>query len=113
MNAKVISKKVKLSLDELIRYQIITYCFIHDITLSHTEVETLKKLALVGRTTLNTFCKSQSERNIINELEKAKLVIKSRKYNKIVEVNPELNLVGSGTTLLDYKFLYSEPTESH
>jgi len=106
MEIKIINKQAKLTLDELIKYQLVNYCFFNNLSLSSTDIDTLKDLVKIGKTELNSFCKNQSERNVINKLSKAGLVIKTKKYLKTIEVNPELQIGSSGNTLLQLKYLY-------
>jgi len=41
-----VEKRVKMSLDQVVQYQILTYCFLSNITLSSADLRCLTMLAL-------------------------------------------------------------------
>jgi hypothetical protein len=49
--------KAKVSKDEVIKYQILTHCFLNNITISNSDLECLCELAKKGMKELTEFCK--------------------------------------------------------
>ena len=115
----IVEKKVRLAKTDIIGYQLITYCFFNNITLSKLDIDCLVQLAIRKQIELNKFCAEiggsklifgspQSVRNAINKASAKKLVIKKGKNKKLLFINPEINLQVDGSIMLDYKYLASE-----
>jgi hypothetical protein len=111
-----VQKKVMMSRRDVIKFQILTHCYINRITLSDSDLECLTLLSIVGPIELSHFCyeasdehkifkSEQTVRNCINKCEKNTLVIKDSKNKKIILLNPDLKVQTEGDILLDYKFL--------
>jgi hypothetical protein len=111
-----VQKKVMMSRRDVIKFQILTHCYINRITLSDSDLECLTLLSIVGPIELSSFCfeasdehavfkSEQTVRNCINKCEKNTLVIKDSKNKKIILLNPDLKVQTEGDILLDYKFL--------
>jgi hypothetical protein len=100
----------------IIKLQLLTHCFLRDISLSSHELDCLVLLAQDGEADLNVFCRyverkelyasAQSARNTLNKLERAGLVQKSGKKNKKVSLNTTIPLQTKGNILLEYKFAH-------
>jgi hypothetical protein len=110
-----VQKKVIISKKDIIKYQILTHCYINKITLSDSDFECLTLLSTLGPIELSNFCfeasdehsifkSEQTVRNCINKCEKYSLVVKDAKNKKVVMVNPDLKIQTEGSILLDYKF---------
>ena len=110
-----IEKKIRMTNSEGIKYQLITYCFINNITISDADLCFLTILATTGEQELNYFCKhiheanifqsTQTVRNAISKAEKKNLIVKAGKNKKKISINPTLNLFTEGNYLLEYKIL--------
>ena len=110
-----VDKKVKMSRDEVIKFQILTHCFLNEIQISNSDLNCLAELAKEGRKELTSFCNliskknifksCQSARNAITKAEKKKLVIKDGSNKKIIYINQNLNIQTEGLIFLDYKIL--------
>ena len=110
-----VDKKVKMSRDGVIKYQILTFCFLNDLMISVSDLKCLTELAKLGSHELTDFCKlmtakdifksPQSARNAITKYHKKKLVKKTGNNRKSVSIHTDLNIQTEGTILLDYKFL--------
>jgi hypothetical protein len=117
-----VDKKVKMSRDEIIKYQILTHCFLNDIQISNSDLECLAELAKEGRKELTSFCdliskkkifkSSQSARNAVTKAEKKNLIVKNGSNKKIIYLNQDLNIQTEGIVFLDYKILGFEAKES-
>ena len=117
-----VDKRVKTSKDEVIKYQILTYCFLNDIQISLSDLNCLTELAKKGRKELTSFCEyiskknifksSQSCRNAIAKAEKKKLIVKDGSNKKTIYLNDNMNIQTEGTILLDYKILGVDTKES-
>ena len=118
---KRIEKKAKLSNQLLIKYQILTYCFLNNIQISDADLDSLAILAREGEPELTEFCLTisdknifkspQSARNAITKAEKKRLIIKNGKNKKTIKLNPDIEVYCNGTIFLEYKFLGIEPEE--
>jgi hypothetical protein len=110
-----VQKKVIMSKKDIIKYQILTHCYINKISLSDSDFECLTLLSTIGPLELSSFCyeasneftifkSEQTVRNCINKCEKHSLVVKDVDNKKIVMLNPDLKIQIEGDILLDYKF---------
>jgi len=118
----LVTKKVNMELNDVIKYQLITHCYIHKIKLNSSELECLTLLSILGNYDLADFCikasyifkNTQSARNCMVRLEKHDLIAKASKDNsskkKNIHLNPNINIQTSGNILLDYKFLHIATT---
>ena len=110
-----VDKKVKMSKDGVIKYQILTFCFLRDIQISISDLDCLTELAKLGDYELTSFCKvvaekgifksPQSARNAITKAEKKNLVDKIGNNRKSIRISKQMEVQTSGTIFLDYKFL--------
>lgn len=115
----VVTKKVNMELSNIIKYQIITYCYINKIIINTSDLECLTLLGALGKYNLSDFCvkasyvfkNTQSVRNCIVKMEKYNLV-QSEDLNKkkTVYINPTINIQVSGNILLDYKIIHLATT---
>ena len=51
-----VEKRVKLSIEQIVQYQLLTHCFLSNITLSVADLKCLTMLALDVEQELNSFC---------------------------------------------------------
>lgn len=112
---KKVDKKVELSTWQIIKYQLLNYCYFKDIRVSDADLDLLTLLSVNGNEELTAFCKKlcdrkifkslQSARNALLKAERKELVITSGTTRKKIIVNPNIQLVTDGNILLDYKFL--------
>lgn len=111
-----VQKKVVMSKKDVIKYQILTHCYINHIMLSDSDLECLTLLSELGPIELTHFCyeasdehkifkSEQTVRNCINKCEKNILVVKDPTNKKIVQINPDMKIQTEGSVLLDYKIL--------
>jgi hypothetical protein len=114
-----VEKRVRMSSWRIVKYQILTYCYLYNIPVSDAELECLTYLVLEGEQDLTTFCQkayereifssTQSVRNCLTKSERKGLIQKSGKNKKRIRVTPEINIIFQGNVLLDFKFLSVEP----
>jgi hypothetical protein len=119
-----VQKKVKMSKWDVVKFQILTHCYINKIAMSESDLDCLTLLSFNEPIELTNFCldasaeedwifkSPQTVRNSINKAEKNKLVIKDSGNKKLIKLNPSLLIQTSGTILLDYKFLGHDTEES-
>ena len=117
-----VNKKVKMSKDDIIKYQILTHCFLNDIQISSADLNCLCELSKMGTKELTLFCKeiskkkifksAQSCRNALTKAEKKNLIIKNGSNKKTITINTDMNIQTEGNILLDYKLLSIETEES-
>lgn len=111
-----VQKRVVMSKNDVIKFQILTHCYINRITMSESDLDCLTLLSLLGPIELSHFCyeasdehkifkSEQTVRNCINKCEKNNLVSKDPANKKIVLINPDLKVQIDGDILLDFKFL--------
>jgi hypothetical protein len=111
-----VQKKVIMSKKDVIKFQILTHCYINRITVSDSDLECLTLLSLIGPIELTHFCfeasdehiifkSEQTVRNCVNKCEKNKLVSKDSTNKKMISINPIMKIQTEGDILLDYKFL--------
>jgi len=112
---KKVDQKVKTTLYNTVKYQILTYCFFNEIHINDSDLNLLAELALCENTEVPKFCKIltdknifkslQSARNAITKAEKKELVNKENSNKKKIFLNKEINVQSEGIVLLDYKIL--------
>ena len=117
-----VDKRVKMSKDGIIKYQLLTFCFLNDVQISMSDLNCLTELAKLGDYELTSFCKlvaeknifksPQSARNAITKAEKKKLVKKLGNNRKSICINSMMDIQTEGTIFLDYKFLGVESQRS-
>lgn len=112
-----VQKRVKMPKWDVVKFQILTHCYINRITVSESDLNCLTLLSFNQPIELTHFCYDastdedwifktpQTVRNCINKAEKNKLVVKDANNKKIIKLNPDLQIQTEGTILLDYKFL--------
>jgi len=119
-----VQKKVKMPKWDIVKFQILTHCYINRITMSESDLNCLTLLSFNQPIELTPFCydasseeelifkSPQTVRNCINKAEKNNLVIKDTTNKKIININPGLKIQTEGIILLDYKFLGHESEKS-
>lgn len=112
-----VQKRVKMPKWEIVKFQILTHCYINRIAMSESDLNCLTLLCFNEPIELTHFCydasseeewifkSPQTVRNCINKAEKNKLVIRDSENKKLIMINPDLKIQTEGTLLLDYKFL--------
>lgn len=112
---KKVNQKVKTTLYNTVKYQILTYCFFNEIYINESDLNLLAELAIYNKIEVPKFCKIlteknifkslQSARNAISKIQKKDLINKDIKNNKKIYLNREINVQSEGVVLLDYKIL--------
>lgn len=114
-----VQKRIRMSKNDIIKYQILTHCYINRIQVSSSDLECLTLLAILGPIELTSFCydafeeyeifkSSQTVRNCINKFEKKNIVNKDSLNKKIILINPNVKIQTKGNILLDFKFFADE-----
>lgn len=118
-----IEKVVQMNHDQIIRFQLMTYCFENSIKLSDSELSCLSLLIRNGACSLTDFiiaASSKSEesilpftetvfktpqvvRNFLTKAERSKLIIKT---GKNIEINSELPVHYGDSLLYNLKLVY-------
>lgn len=109
-----VTKKVRMSVTSIVKYQILTHCYLNNISITEADLNCLTLLAEEGETELNEFCKlgfdndifksPQSVRNAVNKAERKELIVKSGDGRKVIKINPGMNVQTKAPVLLDFKF---------
>ena len=111
-----VQKRVVLNKKDVIKFQILTHCYINNIIVTESDLNCLTLLSLIGPIELTHFCyeasdehsifkSEQTVRNCINKCEKNGLVTKDPDNKKIININSDMKVQTEGSILLDYKFL--------
>jgi len=126
-----VEKKGELKLWQIIRFQILLYCYFNDIIIPESDLECLTLLALNGESELTSFCNAacndeqkdrdsdlnhekeifkspQCVRNSINRIENKNLIVKNGKGRKKIYVTPNMKLQTSGNIFINVKLLRKE-----
>jgi hypothetical protein len=119
-----VQKRVKMPKWDVVKFQILTHCYINRITMSDSDLNCLTLLSFNQPIELTSFCydasseeewifkSPQTVRNCINKAEKSGLIIKDKDNKKLISLNPDLKIQFKGSILLDYKFLGYDTKES-
>lgn len=110
-----VHKKTRLTLREGLEFQLLTYCFIKDLSISAADRKALVELIVYGPTPLKDFCShitslnifksSQSTRNALSKLEKMGLIYKTGKSRKEIIIHPGCEIINKPAVLLQFEFL--------
>ena len=116
-----VDKRAKVSIDEAIKFQILTYCFFNDIQISLSDLNCLHLLSMAGNVEMTKFCNMVSEagvfkspqscRNAITKAEKKGLIVKNGNNKKTISLNTDMNIQIEGPLFLEYKILGVESEE--
>jgi hypothetical protein len=118
-----VQKRVRMPKWDIVKFQIMTYCFINRISINESDLNCLTLLSFNEPISLTDFCydasseegwifkSPQTVRNAINKAEKQQLVVKDTKNKKMISLNPNIKIQTEGTILLDYKFLSHDSQE--
>lgn len=136
----VVNKQVRMDLDDIIKYQLITHCYINRILLSDLDLDCLTSLGKTGESELTDFCVYMAEkrlqhklkswkptksnermpdaspqtiRNVLIKVEKENLIVKSGKGRKRISLNPNLKIQTSNSILLNYKIVHVAAEETN
>lgn len=111
-----VEQRAYLEQGNMIRLQVLIYCFFKGISITEHELKCLALLAQQGAPELTVFCNyireqklyasAQTVRNVINKFEKKALVVKEGKKSKRVRIHPDMKVQTSGNILLDLKFAH-------
>jgi hypothetical protein len=119
-----VQKRVKMPKWDIVKFQILTHCYINRITMSESDLDCLTLLSFNQPVELSNFCldasaeeewifkSPQTVRNSINKAEKNGLIVKDSANKKVIMLNPNIKVQIEGTILLDYKFLGNDTEES-
>ena len=119
-----VQKRVKMPKWDIVKFQILTHCYINHITMSDSDLDCLTLLSFNQPIELSNFCydasseeewifkSPQTVRNSINKSEKTGLIVKDSNNKKIIRLNPTLKIQIEGTILLDFKFLGNDTEKS-
>jgi hypothetical protein len=118
---KKVDQRVKTTLENTVKYQILTYCFFNDIRINDSDLSLLTELALCEDTEVPKFCKLLTDKNIFKSLQSARNAISKvhkkdlvdKNSQKKIFLNRSINVQSKGIILLDYKILgqKDEPKE--
>jgi hypothetical protein len=120
-----VQKRVRMPKWDVVKFQILTHCYINRITMSDSDLNCLTLLSFNQPIELTNFCYDasseeewifktpQTVRNCINKAEKNNIVVKDVDNKKLIKLNPSLKIQTEGTVLLDYKFLGYDTKESN
>jgi hypothetical protein len=114
--ANVVQKKARMGHRDIIKYQIMTHCFMKDIPLSEAGLDCLTLLAAYGTYNLAEFCNTvvdekifkttQPVRNFLTQAENTGLVSKNGTTKKTVALRDDLKIQTEGNIVLDFKMIY-------
>jgi hypothetical protein len=119
-----VQKRVKMPKWDIVKFQILTHCYINRITMSESDLDCLTLLSFNQPIELSNFCldasaeeewifkSPQTVRNCINKAEKNGLIVKDESNKKVIMLNPNIKVQTDGLILLDYKFLGNDTEES-
>lgn len=119
---KKVDHRIKTTIGDTVRYQILTYCFFKNIYINNSDLNLLAELAVCEDVELPKFCKlltekkifksQQSARNAVSKACKKDLILKDTNNKKNIYLNQEINVQSKGIVLLDYKILGNESEEA-
>jgi hypothetical protein len=119
-----VQKRVRMPKWDIVKFQILTHCYINRVTMSDSDLDCLTLLSFNQPIELSNFCldasseedwifkSPQTVRNSVNKSEKNGLIVKDSGNKKLIMLNPNLKIQTEGIILLDFKFLGNDTEES-
>ena len=119
-----VQKRVKMPKWDIVKFQILTHCYINRITMSDSDLNCLTLLCFNQPIELSNFCLDasseedwifktpQTVRNSINKSEKNGLISKDVNNKKLIVINSALKIQTEGIVYLDYKLLSNDTEKS-
>ena len=114
MQVNIVEKKAFMSLRELVKFQILTHCYIEKVSLNDSELDCLALLSMEHPIEINEFCKkvvtdgifksTQTARNCLVKLDDLKLLEKEGKNKKILHLSKSLLVYHQGNIVFNVKF---------
>lgn len=118
----LVDKKVRMGLYDIIKYQIVTYCYINRVGVTDSDLDCLTILATSGEQDLTEFCllatekrifkSTQSVRNCLVKLERNNLILKEGRTKKKIGLNPQMKIQTVGNIMINYRFFHIDPQEA-
>ena len=97
-----VDKRVRMTTWEIVKYQLLTHCYLYKIPVSDADLNCLTFLAIEGEQELTSFCNkahskqifssTQSVRNCLTKAEKKALIVKEGKNKKKIGINPNIKV---------------------
>lgn len=116
--AVIVNKQVQMARSEIIKFQIITHCYINKLTMSESDYNCLTLLGALGEVDLTEFCTlasshhifktTQTVRNCLVKMGKQGLINKTGKSKKRISLHDSLQVQANGGILLNYKIYHIE-----
>ncbi len=114
---KVVENKTKMSLEEIVEYQIMMYAYFNDINISKSDIKCLSML--IEEYSLVDYCNkvikkgylksNQSVRNSVSRLSNIGLIQKIGNNKKqYIKLSDKLNVISEGNIMLNFKLYYIE-----
>jgi len=88
--------KLKVNIDESIKFQILTYCFFNSILVTNSDLKFLCELSKTPNIELTKFCVKLVSMNIFKSPQSAR---------NAITINSAIKIQTNGLVLLDYKIL--------
>ena len=116
-----VDKRVRMTRWDIVKFQLMTHCYLSKIPVSDKDLDCLTLLAVNGEQELTSFCNmafnekifssTQTVRNCLRKAELKNLIKKEGKNKKKIYIHPELKIHAQGNILLDFKFLSVETNQ--
>jgi len=118
----VVDKKIRLSLYDIIRFQLTMYCFTNGVKMSPAQLNTLAYLGLWGDMNISDFCDQiveedvfgnpQTVRNFILKAIRDGHVTRKGTGNKIICLSDNVEMENEGNIWMKLNVIYAEAEES-
>lgn len=119
--ATKVDKKINVDEFELVKFQLLTHCFVEKLRLTETELNVMALLGTQKQIRLTHFCRLVVEKeflgseisvnNCLSKLERTEIFLKKGVGKKIICLNPILNIVHEGTVILDVRLIKRDDTQ--
>lgn len=120
--AKLIQQLVRLDKFNIVKYQLMHYCFVNKIILNDTELNCLSYLGELGNIRLTEFNKLGVEKgilgsapainNCINRLEDRGFILKERAGKKLICLHPKIRIESEGNIVINLRLVKLETTKT-
>lgn len=110
---------VRLSKFEIVKYQLIHYCFMKKVKINDTELDILSYLGELGKIRMSVFCEKAAKKGLLGthqavntclgKLLRSDLYVKEGVGKKKIYLNPKLKIYAEGNIVITIKLIKVEP----
>lgn len=118
MKIKEKNKLLQINKFQLVKFQVMVYCFEHDIEINHTDLNILALMGELGKKHLTEFSKIAVQRKILGTRPSVDNCVQRLSYRDfcvregigkiIISLNPKMKIVSEGNVVMNLRLISLE-----